>query len=111
MRKLVESRKQCSLVICVQVVFMGQGEPLYNKRGVWGAVKNITDPFGGNVAPKRVTISTSGVAPLMARVGSELGINLALSLHAVDNETRTYIMNVNKTYPLESVMEACRQYR
>lgn len=90
---------------------MGQGEPLYNKRSVWRAVHTLTDPFGGNIAPKRLTISTSGVAPLMPKVGTELGVNLALSLHAVDDETRTYIMNINKTYSLGAVMEACRGYR
>ncbi len=93
------------------VVFMGQGEPLYNWRAVSDAVRIMTDRRGGNIAHKRCTISTSGVAPHMAKVGGELGVNLALSLHATDDSTRSKIMNVNKSFPLPVVLHACREYR
>ena len=93
------------------VVFMGQGEPLYNWRAVSSAVRIMTDRRGGNIAHKRCTISTSGVAPHMAKVGSELGVNLALSLHATDDATRSRIMNVNRSFPLPVVLHACREYR
>jgi len=93
------------------VVFMGQGEPLYNWRAVSDAVRIMTDRRGGNIAHKRCTISTSGVAPHMAKVGSELGVNLALSLHATEDATRSGIMNVNRSFPLPVVLHACREYR
>ena len=92
------------------VVFMGQGEPLYAGRSVFGATTIMTHPRGVGLARKHVTISTSGVAPLIPRIGSELGVNLALSLHAPDDETRSRIMSINKSYPLDHVLHACRQY-
>lgn len=92
------------------IVFMGQGEPLYNYRNVSGAIKLLTDKKGICLAPWRITISTSGVAPLIPRIASELKVGLAVSLHAADNDLRTEIMPINKTYPLPVLMDSCAEY-
>lgn len=92
------------------VVFMGQGEPLYNWGHVSAAVRVLTDhSLGCLVAPSRVTISTSGVAPAMHRV-ADLGVSLAVSLHAPTDELRSRIMAINRTYPLAQVMAGCKAY-
>lgn len=92
-------------------VFMGQGEPLYNWKALSQAVAILTDTKGGlGVGRGKITVSTSGVAPLIPRIASELGVNLAISLHAPTDELRTSIMPINKTYSLEALMEACAQY-
>lgn len=92
------------------VVFMGQGEPLFNFRQVGNAVRTMLDQDAFSLAAKRITISTAGVAPLMPRVGSDLGVNLAISLHAPNSALRSRIMGINDTYPLEVVLQACRDY-
>ncbi len=92
------------------VVFMGQGEPLYNLRGVSKAIEIMTDPEGLAIAHGRVTVSTSGVAPAIPRVASEMGVNLAVSLHAPNDLLRSHIMAINKTYPLALLMEACTDF-
>lgn len=92
------------------LVFMGQGEPLLNFKAVSAAVLTLINPYGFEIARRRVTISTSGIAPLISRVGSELGVSLALSLHAPSDELRSRIMGINKQYPLSAVMAACQQY-
>ncbi|KAJ2492303.1 hypothetical protein IWW37_001615 [Coemansia sp. RSA 2050] len=92
------------------IVFMGQGEPLYNFRNVSAAIKLMTDPDGAGVAPWRITISTSGVAPLVPRIAAELRVGLAVSLHAADNDLRTEIMPINKTYPLPLLMKSCAEF-
>lgn len=92
------------------VVFMGQGEPLHNWRSVSAAVRVFTDPFGCGIAPKRVTVSTAGVAPLIPRIGTELKVNLAVSLHAPTAALRTRLMPLNRSYPLATLMEACKRY-
>lgn len=92
-------------------VFMGQGEPLYNWRALSQAVAILTDPRGGlGFGRGKITVSTSGVVPLIPRIASELGVNLAISLHAPTDELRTRIMPINKTYPLEGLMAACAQF-
>ena len=93
------------------IVFMGQGEPLYNWRNVSAATRVFTDRRGGAIPHKRCTISTSGVAPRMAAVGRDLGINLALSLHATTDDVRSRIMGINRSYPLATVLQACREFR
>ena len=89
------------------VVFMGMGEPLDNLDAVLAAVRSLTDVFPG-LSPRRVTVSTSGVAPRMSRFLRESGASLALSLNASDDETRTRLMPHNKTWPLASIMGALR---
>ncbi|KAJ2473682.1 hypothetical protein GGI02_000656 [Coemansia sp. RSA 2322] len=92
------------------IVFMGQGEPLYNFRNVGAAIKLLTDQDGVGVAPWRITISTSGIAPLIPRIATELRVGLAISLHAADNDLRTEIMPINKTYPLSMLMNSCAEF-
>lgn len=91
------------------VVFMGMGEPLYNTDNVLTSLKVLMDEDGLNMSSRKLTVSTSGVVPEIARVG-ELGVNLAVSLHAPDNDTRTKIMPINKKYPVEELIEAVRTY-
>ncbi|KAJ1893716.1 hypothetical protein LPJ66_005591 [Kickxella alabastrina] len=92
------------------IVFMGQGEPLYNFRNVSSAIRVLTDKEGIGMAPWRITISTSGVAPLIPRIASELKVGLAISLHSADNDLRSEIMPINKTYPLPLLMDSCREF-
>lgn len=92
------------------IVFMGMGEPLYNFDNVKKAVLMINDPEGLSISKRRITLSTSGVVPMMERCGAEIGVNLAVSLHAVRDELRDAIMPINKKYPLAELIEACRTY-
>ncbi len=92
------------------IVMMGMGEPLYNFDNVKKALHIFMDSEGLSLSRRRITLSTSGVVPEMNRCGAELGVNLAVSLHAVNNETRTRIMPINNKYPLEELLAACRDY-
>ena len=92
------------------IVMMGMGEPLYNFDNVATALKIAMDGDGIGISRRRITLSTSGVVPMMARCGEELGVNLAVSLHAVTDEIRDRIMPINKKYPLAELMRACREY-
>ncbi|KAG0185952.1 hypothetical protein DFQ28_008527 [Apophysomyces sp. BC1034] len=92
------------------MVFMGQGEPLYNWRHVSKAVKILTDPQGLSWPKSKITISTSGVVPLIPKVATDLGVSLAISLHATNNDLRDKLVPLNKTFPLEVVLDSCKQY-
>jgi 23S rRNA (adenine2503-C2)-methyltransferase len=92
------------------IVMMGMGEPLYNFENVATALKIIMADDGIAVGKRRITLSTSGVVPEIHRCGEELGVNLAISLHAADDDTRSAIMPINKKYPLKELMKACREY-
>jgi 23S rRNA (adenine2503-C2)-methyltransferase len=92
------------------IVLMGMGEPLFNYDNVAKAVKIIMDPNGIAISKRRITLSTSGVAPLIERCGAELGINLAISLHAVNDDLRDQIIPLNKKYPLKDLLAACAAY-
>jgi 23S rRNA (adenine2503-C2)-methyltransferase len=92
------------------IVMMGMGEPLYNFENVATALKIIMADDGIAVGKRRITLSTSGVVPEIHRCGEELGVNLAISLHAPDDDTRSLIMPINKKYPLKDLMKACREY-
>jgi 23S rRNA (adenine2503-C2)-methyltransferase len=92
------------------IVLMGMGEPLYNYENVANAMKICMDGEGLSIGKRRITLSTSGVVPLIRRCGEELGINLAISLHATTDEQRAAIMPINNKYPLSELMEACRTY-
>ena len=92
------------------IVVMGMGEPLFNYDNVATALKIIMDGDGIAVSKRRITLSTSGVVPMMERCGAELGVNLAVSLHAVTDEIRDRIMPINRKYPLKELMAACRAY-
>ncbi len=92
------------------IVVMGMGEPLFNFDNVATALKIAMDGDGIGISRRRITLSTSGVVPMMARCGEELGVNLAVSLHAVTDEIRDRIMPINKKYPLAELMRACHAY-
>jgi 23S rRNA (adenine2503-C2)-methyltransferase len=92
------------------IVMMGMGEPLYNFDNVAKALRIIMDPEGLSVSKRRITLSTAGVVPMMARCGEELGVNLAVSLHAVTDEVRDELVPLNRRYPLKELLEACRAY-
>ncbi len=92
------------------VVMMGMGEPLYNYDNVAAALRIVMDGEGLSLSKRRITLSTSGVVPAMRKCGEELNVNLAVSLHAVDDDTRNHIMPINKKYPLEELLDACRTY-
>lgn len=92
------------------LVFMGMGEPLANFAALVRALTIITAPWGLNFSPRRLTVSTVGLAPFIPRLGQEARANLTVSLNAVDNETRSRLMPVNRRYPLEEVLAACRAF-
>ncbi|RYG49118.1 23S rRNA (adenine(2503)-C(2))-methyltransferase RlmN, partial [archaeon] len=93
------------------IVFMGQGEPGFNWRAVSTAIQILTDARGFGMSPRRITVSTAGVAPIIPRIARETpGVRLAISLHAPTDELRSRIMNVNTMYPIATLMAACREY-
>jgi 23S rRNA (adenine2503-C2)-methyltransferase len=93
------------------VVFMGMGEPLANYDNVLQAIHVITDTdFGLKFSPRRVTVSTCGLVPGILDLGKACSVNLAVSLNATDDDTRSWLMPVNKTYPLEPLLTACRNF-
>ena len=92
------------------IVMMGMGEPLYNFDNVRDALKIVMDGDGLGLSRRRITLSTSGVVPMMARAGAEIGVNLAVSLHAVTKEVRDEIVPLNRKYGIEELLEACAAY-
>ncbi|HEV2160830.1 MAG TPA: 23S rRNA (adenine(2503)-C(2))-methyltransferase RlmN [Stellaceae bacterium] len=92
------------------IVLMGMGEPLYNYDNVAKAMKIAMDHEGLSVSKRKITLSTAGVVPMIARVGSELAVNLAISLHAVTDELRDVLVPLNKKYPIAELIGACRAY-
>lgn len=92
------------------IVMMGMGEPLYNYANVAKALKIVMDNEGIGISKRRITLSTSGVVPMIRQCGEELGVNLAISLHAVTDEVRDKIMPINRKYPIAELMQACREY-
>jgi 23S rRNA (adenine2503-C2)-methyltransferase len=96
--------------LLTNVVMMGMGEPLYNYDEVAKALRIVMDGEGLALSKRRITLSTSGVVPMMRRCGEELGVGLAVSLHAVRDELRDVIVPINKKYPLAELLAACRDY-
>ena len=92
------------------IVFMGMGEPLYNTEKVGDSLDTICDPEGLGIGRRRITVSTSGVVPEIGPMGERTSAQLAISLHAANDELRTQIMPINKKYPLKELMQACRDY-
>ena len=92
------------------IVMMGMGEPLYNFDHVKAALAIVMDGDALALSKRRVTLSTAGVVPMIARAGSEIGSSLAISLHAVTDEIRDEIVPINRKYPLSQLIEACRTY-
>ncbi|MEQ9690635.1 MAG: 23S rRNA (adenine(2503)-C(2))-methyltransferase RlmN, partial [Bauldia litoralis] len=92
------------------IVMMGMGEPLYNYENVAKALSIVMDGEGISLSRRRITLSTAGVVPAMRRCGQELGVNLAVSLHAVRDEIRDELVPINKKYPIAELLQACRDY-
>jgi 23S rRNA (adenine2503-C2)-methyltransferase len=92
------------------VVMMGMGEPLYNFEAVRDALDVVADGDGLSISKRRITLSTSGVVPNIARAGNEIGAMLAVSLHAVTDEVRDKLVPLNRKYPIAELMQACRNY-
>jgi 23S rRNA (adenine2503-C2)-methyltransferase len=92
------------------IVLMGMGEPLYNYANVGKAMTIAMDNEGIGLSRRRITLSTSGVVPMMDRCGQELGVNLAVSLHAVSDALRDELVPLNRKYPIRDLIAACRRY-
>lgn len=92
------------------IVMMGMGEPLYNFDEVKKALLIASDGDGLSLSKRRITLSTSGVVPGIARTGDEIGCMLAISLHAVRDDLRDVLVPINKKYPLKELLDACRAY-
>jgi len=92
------------------VVMMGMGEPLYNFDNVKEALLVAADGEGIGLSKRRITLSTSGVVPMIKRAGAEIGVMLAISLHAVRDDLRDELVPLNRKYPLAELLDACRAY-
>ncbi len=96
--------------LLTNIVMMGMGEPLCNFDNVRDALSIVMDGEGLALSKRRITLSTSGVVPMMERCGQEIGVNLAVSLHAVNKDVRDEIVPINKKYGLEELLQACADY-
>lgn len=93
------------------MVFMGMGEPLHNIKNITKAIRILTDPYAFEIAPRKITVSTVGLVPAIEKFGAEnLGVNLAVSLNATNDEVRSEIMPVNKAFPLETLLKTLANY-
>ena len=92
------------------IVMMGMGEPLYNFEAVRDALLVVADNEGLGISRRKITLSTSGVVPNIARAGAEIGVMLAVSLHAVRDDLRDELVPLNRKYPIAELLEACRNY-
>ena len=92
------------------IVLMGMGEPLYNYDAVATALGIMMDSAGLAISRRKITLSTAGVVPMMERCGRELGVKLAVSLHAVDDALRDVLVPLNRKYPIAQLLDACRAY-
>ncbi len=96
--------------LVTNVVMMGMGEPLYNFEAVRDALRIVADNEGIGISRRRITLSTSGVVPNIVRAGEEIGVMLAISLHAVRDELRNELVPLNRKYPIHDLLQACRDY-
>ncbi|TAH32334.1 MAG: 23S rRNA (adenine(2503)-C(2))-methyltransferase RlmN [Alphaproteobacteria bacterium] len=92
------------------IVMMGMGEPLYNFDNVKQALHIVMDSHGISLSKRKITLSTSGVVPMMQKCGEEIGTNLAVSLHAVRDDVRNILVPLNKKYPIKDLLQACKDY-
>ncbi|HLA27901.1 MAG TPA: 23S rRNA (adenine(2503)-C(2))-methyltransferase RlmN [Syntrophales bacterium] len=92
------------------VVLMGMGEPLDNYENTLKAIRIITSDPGPGFSNRKLTLSTCGIGPMIGQLGKDVSINLAVSLNAADNKTRGALMPINRKYPLETLLDACRKY-
>ncbi len=92
------------------IVFMGMGEPLLNYEAVVGACRILLDDLGMNFSHRRITVSTAGIIPALKKLGRDIEVSLAVSLHSADDAVRSRLAPVNKKYPLKELMETCRNF-
>jgi len=92
------------------LVFMGMGEPLLNYENVLRSLKILLSPWGFNFSHRKITVSTAGITPLIRQLAEDLPVNLAISLNAPDDEIRSYLMPVNKKYPLKQLLKEARSF-
>ena len=92
------------------IVMMGMGEPLYNFENVRDGIITMADDAGLSISKRRITLSTSGIVPMIRSAGEEIGSMLAISLHATQNDLRNEIVPINKKYPIEELLDACKNY-
>ncbi len=92
------------------IVFMGMGEPLANYDSVVKAIEILIDPYGMNFSHRRVTVSTCGIVPKIESLGKDCTVNLAVSLNATTDEVRSFLMPINKKYPLKELISACKNF-
>ena len=92
------------------IVMMGMGEPLYNFENVRDGILVMSDDAGLSISKRKITLSTSGIVPKIKMAGSEIGSMLAISLHATNNDLRNKIVPINKKYPIEELLDACKNY-
>ena len=92
------------------VVFMGMGEPMFNYDNVVAACQIMMDSDGLALSRRKITVSTSGVVPRIRDLAKDVGVNLAISLHAVTDELRDVIVPINRKYPIAELLDACREY-
>jgi 23S rRNA (adenine2503-C2)-methyltransferase len=96
--------------LITNIVMMGMGEPLYNFEAVRDALLIVADGDGIGISKRKITLSTSGVVPNIVRAGAEIGVMLAVSLHAVRDELRDQLVPLNRKYPISELLAACRDY-
>src|SRR5690606_31181323 len=96
--------------LVTNIVMMGMGEPLYNFDNVRNALDIVSDGEGLSLSKRRITLSTSGVVPMIEKAGADIGCMLAISLHAVNDDTRDRLVPLNKKYPIAELLDACRNY-
>ena len=92
------------------IVIMGMGEPLENYDNTLKAIRIIAGDCGLGFSNRRITLSTCGIAPMIHKLGKDVSVNLAVSLNAPDDETRSFLMPINKKYPLDALINACLEY-
>ncbi|MCI5210525.1 MAG: 23S rRNA (adenine(2503)-C(2))-methyltransferase RlmN [Candidatus Electrothrix sp. ATG2] len=107
---LLEHKGHCPTQQLTNIVFMGMGEPLANMDNLLGSLSLLTEQRGLDFASRRITVSTCGLVPQMLELGKQSNVNLAVSLHAADNATRSRLMPVNYRWPIEELLTACRNY-
>ncbi len=107
---LTEWGKKRRDYLLTNLVLMGMGEPLFNYADLSRALRIIMDPDGIAISRRRIMLSTAGVVPMIQRLGRDLGVNLAISLHAVRDDLRDVLVPLNRKYPLKELMQACREY-
>ncbi len=111
-RRYIMTEKDMDPLALSNIVFMGMGEPLANYDNLIKALGILKDTdHGMKFSSRRITVSTSGLVPKIGALGHDVEVNLAVSLNAVDNETRSQLMPINNTYDIQSLLAACRQYK